>query len=161
LGQSSSTGRPLRGNLSRLSHEVGPWLYAVVLVCFFAIVAATYLGETTYVAGQMQEVERLERQLREIRWVNNDLLLEIAEHQPMSRIEGEAVALGLGPAQEYQYVEVMVEEPANAPDATAGKGGSGIAALLQHLPESLRRMLEQFAAWAAGPVLPAEDGSGL
>jgi len=122
-----------------------------------AIVAAVYLGETTYVAGQMQEMEDLERRLRETRWVNNDLLLEIAQHQHMSRIEEEATALGLGPPEQFQYVEVMVGELTSPPHAGTAETWSDNLPLSRHLPEWLQRMWEQFLAWAAGPVVRAEQ----
>jgi hypothetical protein len=124
-----------------------------------AIVAGVYLGETTYVAGQVQEMEELEGQLLETRWVNNDLLLEIAEHQHMSRIEEGAMGLGLGPPEQFQYVEVMVEESASPPGGGAAGGWTGNGPLLKHLPDWMHQMLEQFVAWTAGPVVRAEQMS--
>jgi hypothetical protein len=118
-----------------------------------AIVAGAYLGQTTYVAGQAREMEKLERQLREMRWANNDLLLEIAQYQDMSRIEREAAESGLGPAQQFEYVEVMVDGLPSPSGGGAAEGVSGRVAVLKHLPEWLRRMLEQFLAWAAGPLV--------
>ena len=158
-GRPSSTGRSTDGTLSRFSREVGPWLYVAALVCLMGIVAAVYLGQTTYVAKQAQEMEDLEKQLREARWDNNDLLLQIAEHQDSSRIEEEAAALGLAPAQQFQYVEVMVEGLASPTGEGAAGGSSAGAVLSEHLPDWLGQMLQQFAAWTAGPVVRAEQVS--
>jgi hypothetical protein len=122
-----------------------------------ALVAAVYLGQTTYVAGQMQEMEDLERRLRETRWANNDLLLEIAQHQHMSRIEEEATALGLGPAEQFQYVEVLVGELNSPPRARTARTWSDNVPLFRHLPDWLQEMWGQFLAWTAGPVVRAEQ----
>jgi cell division protein FtsL len=149
----------VRGTLSRFSREVGPWLYALALVVLMAAVATAYLGQTTFVAGQMQEMEDLERKLRETRWSNNDLLLEIARHQSMSRIEEEAMALGLEPAEQYQYIEVTVEEPAQLPDGDVARRSLGLITLSQNLPDWLRQLVEQFVIWAGGPVTRAENAS--
>jgi len=121
------------------------------------IIAALYLGMTTYVAGQVQEMEDLERRLRETRWVNNDLLLEIAQHQHMSRIEEEATALGLGPAEQFQYVEVTVGGRASPAGASTAGHWSDNLPFSGHLPEWLQRMWTQFVVWTAGPVVSAEQ----
>jgi hypothetical protein len=122
-----------------------------------AVIAGTYLGQTTYVEGQVEQMERLEKQLRDTRWVNNDLLLEIAQHQHMSRIEEEATALGLGPAQQFQFVEVMIEESASPQHGDSADSLRRSSPLFEHLPDWLRRVLEEFRFWTAGPVVPAEQ----
>jgi hypothetical protein len=124
-----------------------------------AIVAASYLLQTTYVAEQAAEMERLETALREIRWVNNDLLLDIAQHQEMARIESEAVRLGLGPARQFEYVEVLVDAPASSIGEGAAKGWLAGDAVSKHLPDWLSQLLGQFMAWASGPVVPASPVS--
>ncbi len=156
-GRQSSTGRSIRGAASQFSREIAPWLYAGALVCLIGIVATVYLQQTTYVAWQMLEMEDLETQLRYVRWVNNDLLLQIAEHQHMSRIEEEAMALGFAPAQEYLYVEVVVEERTSPEGGGTEEGSSGQFPLWEYLPDWLQRLLEQFVQWAAGPMARAEQ----
>ena len=69
------------------------------------LVAFLYLAQTTSVARQIEEMEKLERELSHLRWDNNAVELQIAQYQEMSRIQREARALGLREPEHMEYIE--------------------------------------------------------
>lgn len=142
----------------RLPSEVGPWLYILFLLCLIGLVAFLYLAQTASVALQIEEMESLEKDLRDLKWDNNALLLQIAQHQQMSRIKQEATAMGLAEAEHVEHVEVLLDQP----DASLGgdiehDSPSSLPMASSHLPAWLNQVARQFGRWTSGGIVRADE----
>lgn len=108
--------------VARLSRDLGAWLYVAVVLGLVSALAFVYLAQASYVAGQIDEMAELERKLDLLHEENNALLLRISRYEDMSRIQTEARAMGLGEAQQVEYVVVVVDDsgPVQWEDVVSG-----------------------------------------
>jgi len=156
LGRAVSR-RVLGGTMPQLSYDVGLWLYVLILLCMVGLLAFLHLAQTTSVTKQIEEMESLEGELRQLKWDNNALLLQIVQYQQMLRIQQEARAMGLAEAEDIEYVEVVLDQP----DTSLGGDIAQHSPLSppmgpSHLPVWLQHVLRQFGDWAGGGTARAE-----
>ncbi len=163
-GNGSASGRATSRHdlgevIPRLSPDVGPWLYLLALFCLLSLVAFLYLRQTTSVVKLIQEMEELEQQRRHVNWDNNALRLQIATRQPVSRIQQEARAMGLGEAESIEYVEVYWDEPGSGVDGAGPPHSVPTPQATLAVPTWLRPLVQQFGDWASQDVGSAEQAS--
>jgi len=152
------SSQALGGTIPQLGYDVGPWLYVLALLCMVALVAFLYLAQTTAVARQIEEMESLERQLRQLRWDNNALLLQIAQYQKMSRIKQEARDMGLAEAQDVEYVEVVLDQSEKSSDGDiAPHVPSSLPTTSSHSPAWLEHVMRQLRNWLSVDTVLAEQ----
>ncbi len=131
------------------SGRLRSWLYFFALWCLLGLVAFAYVAQTATVTELAEEMEQLESRERRVRSDSNVLLLSIAQHQKAQRIEQEAKAMGLGPAEHVDSIEVVLDRPADGsldevPDRRTLPG----VIMSVQLPEWLRQLLRQFGQWS-------------
>ena len=150
--------RALGGTMAQLSYDVGLWLYVLVLLCMVGLVAFLSLAQTTSVAKQVERMESLEGELRQLKWDNNALLLQIVQYQQMLRIQQQARAMGLSEAEDIEYVEVVLDQPDTSSGGDIAQDSpSSLPMGSSPLPVWLRHVVRQFAEWAAGGTARAEQ----
>ena len=158
LGPARSSQAVFGEAIPQLSHDVGPWLYVVALLCLVGLVAFLYLAQTTSVAKQTEEMESLEGELHRLKWDNDALLLQIAQHQRASRIKQEAKAMGLGEADQVEYIEVALDRPdVSLGGDMAERSPSSLPMASPRFPAWLDRLVAQFGDWASGGPVPADQ----
>jgi hypothetical protein len=145
----SSFAPPLvREASALLSMGIGPWVYVLTALCLVSLLAFAHLGQASFVANQVEEMENLERELQVLKQQNNALRLQIAHSERMERIVQQAQSLGLGKPEHIEYVEAPLSElhfPEG--DNRTDKGGPSYATILGQVPRWLLGALGQFADW--------------
>jgi hypothetical protein len=135
--------------VTRRLAEVGRWGSVLVAVGMLSLLAFVQLGQASYVARQVDTMQTLEGKLISLKQTNNSLRLRIAEQALPARIRAEARALGLGEAQDVEYVVVTLSEPSAVVGAHSPQGLSGVSQQpsLARLPGWLHGALSQFTDW--------------
>jgi hypothetical protein len=138
----------LGASLSWLSVDVGPWLYVLTALCMVSLLAFAHLGQASYVAQQVEDMEMLENDVHTLKRSNNSLRLQIARYEQMERIKQQAQMRGLGKPEGIEYLQVPVDE-ASPP---AGEGAeANIRLSLEptspHFPAWLHGVVGQFTTW--------------
>ena len=137
--------------VTRRLAEVGRWSSLLVAVGVLCLLAFVQLGQASYVARQIDAMQMLENELISLKQTNNSLRLRIAEQELPARIRAEARALGLGEAQDVEYVAVTLVETSAAAGGHNSQWSAGVSGRqnLARLPAWLHGVLSQFANWIA------------
>jgi hypothetical protein len=158
LSLDSALRQPISGQAtSWLSMGIGPWLYVLATLCLVSLLAFAHLGQASYVANQVEEMETREQDLQILKQGNNALRLEIAHFEQMDRIVREAQSQGLGKPEHIEYVEAPVSElesPEGEGPMELGRSLSAVA--LGPLPVWLDGALGQFTDWVQTARLQPE-----
>ena len=86
-------------------------VYFAVIVALLVLVAALYLMLVSRTAAQGRHIEQLREELAWLKKENEQLEVEIAKVDSVSRLWNRAIELGFVPADQVEYLSVPAEGP--------------------------------------------------
>jgi len=78
-------------------------LSALALV---SLIAGIYLSQASAVTATTYHIDELRLELNQLQNQNAALILEIAQHESLSRVEKRAFELGFGPTEKVEYITI-------------------------------------------------------
>jgi len=142
--------------------------YALTLLAMISLSAFLYLTQACHVARQVDDMLLLEQQIQQLKQQNNDLLLQISQHEKLPLLRQQAQILGFGPPERIEYVEVTVNEEglplqAAAPAGAQASVNATLSAARPAVSRSgglLQQAIGQFTGWTRlGTVQAPKPGS--
>ncbi|RME50629.1 MAG: hypothetical protein D6796_02550 [Caldilineae bacterium] len=117
----------------------------LLLLLTFSLVGWLYLGQASFITSSTLRVDELRQEIDLLKQANNDLSLEIAELEAITRVQERARALGFAPTPPENIRYLAVEDyPATiAPDIPPPPAAGDRPSLWQ-------RWMESVTAWLTG-----------